>query len=400
MRRSIVGLVFAALLVSVDARAQTVGAGEALTDNLNLGAGFPDQIEVLLATFRAETTSFPLGSAAGGFTWMFDPSLGVSTRRSNSFGPVFAERPLTNGRGKLNIGVAYQHTGWDSVAGQKLSKIDLTFTDTTRVGNVTNVRSDTFGSEIDLSTDRTTISATYGVHDRVDVGIVVPIGRTRVSGVSRFRSTFNGAVTEDTPFTQEGSSSGIGDVVLRGKFMAFARPWLDLAGDVNLRLPTGDEENLLGIGNTQTKLSLIGATTRGRVAPHVNVGYTFGGKGMTFDTDGTLLEAHPSDEFDYTFGAEIATHESVTVVADVIGRVLKDSANLSYGTTTSTFGGDSFSETGLSYTPGSVKLLLGTVGVKVKVHGLWLVTGSVLFPMNDNGVKPGLTPVVGFERSF
>jgi len=81
-------------------------------------------------------------------------------------------------------------------------------------------------------------------------------------------------------------------------------------------------------------------------------------------------------------------------------RVLKDSANLSYGTNTFTFGTDSFSETGLSYTPGSVKLLLGTVGVKVKVHGLWLVTGSVLFPLNDNGVKPGLTPVVGFERSF
>src|SRR5262245_55835268 len=98
-------VVFAAFFTAVAARAQ---AGAALRENLELGAAFEQEKEVLLATFRAETTSFPLGSAAGGFTWMFDPSLGVATRRSTSFGPMFAERPLTNGRGKVNVGIAYQ----------------------------------------------------------------------------------------------------------------------------------------------------------------------------------------------------------------------------------------------------------------------------------------------------
>ncbi len=28
------------------------------------------------------------------------------------------------------------------------------------------------------------------------------------------------------------------------------------------------------------------------------------------------------------------------------------------------------------------------------------VTGTVLFPLNDNGIKPAVTPVIGFERAF
>ena len=51
-------------------------------------------------------------------------------------------------------------------------------------------------------------------------------------------------------------------------------------------------------------------------------------------------------------------------------------------------------------TPGNVHLLLGAVGAKVSVGGAWLLTGTVLFPLNDNGIKPAVTPVIGFERAF
>ena len=45
-------------------------------------------------------------------------------------------------------------------------------------------------------------------------------------------------------------------------------------------------------------------------------------------------------------------------------------------------------------------MLLGAVGAKVSVGGAWLLTGTVLFPLNDNGIKPAVTPVIGFERAF
>ena len=51
-----------------------------------------------------QLSSFPLVSASGGFTWSVDTASGAFTRASDSFGPVFAERALTIGRRRLNVG--------------------------------------------------------------------------------------------------------------------------------------------------------------------------------------------------------------------------------------------------------------------------------------------------------
>ena len=40
------------------------------------------------------------------------------------------------------------------------------------------------------------------------------------------------------------------------------------------------------------------------------------------------------------------------------------------------------------------------MGAKVSIGGSWLLTGTVLFPLNDNGITPAVTPVIGFERAF
>src|SRR5262245_11041237 len=57
----------------------------------------------------AELAGFPIGSSSGGFTYVFDSTTGLAVRSTPSFGPAFAERPLTIGRGKLNAGVTYLH---------------------------------------------------------------------------------------------------------------------------------------------------------------------------------------------------------------------------------------------------------------------------------------------------
>src|SRR5262249_23054057 len=52
--------------------------------------------------------TFPLGSSSGGFVFAFDPSTGLFTRNSQSFGSGFAERALTNGEGRFGFGFNYQ----------------------------------------------------------------------------------------------------------------------------------------------------------------------------------------------------------------------------------------------------------------------------------------------------
>ena len=101
---------------------------------------------------------------------------------------------------------------------------------------------------------------------------------------------------------------------------------------MDVRLPTGDPEKLLGTGYTQTKVMFIGGSTVGSLTPHVNVGYTFGGSGMTFGPDNRwdgssgdpeLIQRQPSEEFNYTFGVDVAATPKITIAGDVIGRVVE-----------------------------------------------------------------------------
>src|SRR6266542_4494254 len=60
-----------------------------------------------------QLSSFPLASSAGGFTYRFDPELGVLTRTTDSFGPIYTERADTIGQGRFNFGVNYSSFTFD-----------------------------------------------------------------------------------------------------------------------------------------------------------------------------------------------------------------------------------------------------------------------------------------------
>ncbi len=407
IRPAVALVVFA--LAAGEARAQTIttpveSAGEALRtvmfgSDRSSGALSGNSAEVLYGLLLGETTTFPIGSSAGGFTWLFDSNLRVPVRRSRSLGPMFAERPFTTGKARLNVGATFQHTTFSSVGDQPLS-------------NIEDSSSYEFGDEIYRSTssiaitiDRTIFSATYGLHDRIDLGVIVPVGQARVSGFNAYYQLYEGAVS-DFRENASGSSFGIGDVVIRTKAALTSTPRFSTAVALDLRLPTGDPEKLMGTGAMQAKAMFIGGTEIGSVNPHVNVGYTFGGKGMAFGDDNRwtgsfgdpeLIERSPSEELGYTIGADISVTSRFTVAGDVIGRVVRNAASM----TRFDSGADEANRgIFLQVTPGTVHMLLGAVGAKVSVGGSWLLTGTVLFPLNDNGITPSVTPVIGFERAF
>ena len=395
-------LVVGALLAASNAGAQS--AGDALrtvlfgSDSVR-GALTVSSKETLYGLLLGETTTFPIGSSAGGFTWVFDSNLRVPIRRSPSFGPMFAERPFTTGRRKLNVGAVFQHTRFASVGGLPLTELE----DSVSYNRGETIYRNT--SSVRVEIDRTVLSATYGIFDKLDVGAIVPLGRSRVSGVAASYQLQEGAEST-TREESSGSSFGLGDFVIRTKAALIASDRFDAAVAVDLRLPTGDTEKLLGTGHLQTKLLLIAGTTVGGVTPHVNVGYTLGGDGMKFGPDNRwegasgvpeLIERKPSEEFNYTVGADAAATPRITIAGDVIGRVVKNSAAITpFDSADASVDRVKF----LEVTPGTVHLLLGAVGVKVNIGGSWLATGTILFPLNDNGIRPAATPVIGFERSF
>ena len=155
------------LLVATGAGAQSAGrARRALRAILfrgeagTTGALSENSSAALYGLLLGETTTFPTGTSAGGFTWTFDDTLHVPVRRSRSFGPMFAERPFTTGKGKLNVGAAFQHTTFSSVGGRSLSDLE---TSVTYESGDCIYRST---SSLDVQLDRTIVSATYGLHNK------------------------------------------------------------------------------------------------------------------------------------------------------------------------------------------------------------------------------------------
>ena len=346
-----------------------------------------------------QLSSFPLASASGGFTWTLDTASGAFTRASNSFGPIFAERPLTIGRKRLNVGVNFQHVTFDHLEDRELRGGEIVGYLSAPVRNNDHIF---FADALDLAvtTDTVNAFATYGVTDRLDVGVAVPINRVEMEATltSRigFRSTgINDAITPIVSQT-EGTASGIGDVVIRAKYNMLKADRWGIAESVDVRLPTGDELDLLGIAGPQVKLAFIASSAAGWLYPHVNLAYTISGASAAADDLATYVIA-PPEEVNYAAGADMALSQRATVAFDVVGRVMRRVGNLTWGP--SEFGGSQYSQLGL--VPGQdLHLLLGSTGVKVNLFGNMLATANVLFPLVKHGLTDNLTWMAGVDYSF
>ena len=374
------------------------------------GLGWTTEPEVVAALLKQQITTLPVGTSSGGFTWEFDSSVGLMVRRTQSFGPIFGDRPVTIGARRLSIGLTFQHTEWRSLAGQDLEDgiygHDL-FLDDFYTPTLQPVF-EQFGSRIDVSTERTTFNFTYGLTSRLDFNVIVPIARATATGGPDYSRTLvrQGITVIVAQDTASRSAYGLSDISFRGKYLAVAKPAAAVAAVGEVRVPTGDSNNLLGSGKAAAKMSAVGSVAAGPVSPHVEVGYLFAGDGLTFTErfgQARLASAEPSDEITYNVGADMVIANRMTVAVDVLGRTLRNSADLVRTVSTQSDSIDPmFAREIASYRlkPGPVSLLLGTVGAKIQVASSWLLTAGVLFALNDSGVKPQPTPVIGFERAF
>jgi len=381
-------------------------------------------------------TTYPVGYSSGGFTYTFDPSTNTDRRTSRSFGPSFADRPLTIGRNRWNLALNYQRMTFDSLDGKDL-KGDIHFylphndccgaTPPGPDGGLAKDGKAVFEQDImeatlsmELSANVVALSTTYGVTDRFDLGLAVPIISidmnarldTRLIRLgSEASATINnvpihafpgGSLVNPNPPTASASATGIGDIVIRGKY-AFMKAKGGEAGAaviVDLRLPTGDKENLLGTGTAQARFGLAASTAFGAFFPHVNLGYTVSGKGYVNELAPTLQQP---DEANYTFGFDGALTSNVTVTADVVGRTLLDPS--SFTDQTEQFPcvscpplTSSFQQ--FSIATGNTNLLFGTAGIRFNPARNLLISGNVLFPLRDAGLVDKLTPVIGLEYAF
>src|SRR5689334_1665934 len=357
---------------------------------VNFGSplGSEQGMAVLAALGSLEVSTAPLGTSTGGFTFTFDPQVRVWTRSASSFGPAFAERSLTTGRGKVSAGFNVLHAKYDSFNDQQLDNFDFRPAQNIQGFVVSPAHS---AVALDMSSTTVVGYAHIGVSDSVDVGLAVPWIRMKVAGDGRLVGSANQTVGTST--LTETSSSGIGDVALYGKYRFFRQDGGGAAAAVEVRLPTGDKDELRGLDVTRTLASVIWSHG-GKVSPHANVGYEFWSGEASMSAAGDVFV---KDQFKYAFGVEIEAHPRTTIVVDLVGRGVRHGGKVGYQTFAGAGGTSIYALVGI---PEGLQQVSLAPGIKWNAAGSLLFVGNVLFSLSNSGLRANAIPVVGVDWAF
>ena len=360
----------------------------------------------------------PIATTSGGVTFKFEGGIPVKT--SLSSGPIFAERAQTLGRGRTSVGVGRSSFKFTSLRGVPMDNISLIFThenvdfagcDSVNGGDCSLMGIPRLENEImafrlnlAINVDVTTVYATYGVADRLDLGVIVPLVSTHVHGESNaqiipfgpppavhfFGGTPNNPVLAANR-TVDGSAFGLGDVTVRMKLGVHEAPNSGLALLGEARFATGNPDDLLGAGGFTARGLAIMSGRINEFSPHLNLGYRYHARG----TRGTW-----NDAVLVTGGFDDLLAEHITLAADVVSELQVGGSRL--------------------HLPGPVTydapyhrvidpttipdrrddLVSGSFGGKFSVPGGFTVVANALVPLNKGGMRPDIIYTTGLELDF
>ena len=427
---------------------------------------------------QAVTLESPQAAVSPAFAFRYNPTLTVFERATTVPGPLFSERAMTVGRGQFNLSVGYSFIEFDDLNGTALddmvnpvlisTAIEGTQQPTTIIApnGRTALYFPTFLAadviRMDLKAHVIAPAIRYGITDRWDVGLIIPIVRTSLkvrtdtayhvatpsnfadptfgggflveqdaAGNPIFSSTTSTFINPDKTFphstpdglrfarTQRpqttqakasGSSTGVGDIMLRSKYHFWGDDLGGATWGLNLLLPSGDEDDFQGTGETHVATFLyLSQVLQERFEPHLNVGVDFNAN----DVD--------RSSFLYAVGASVLVWNNMALIIDFLGRsefgrltisepsdsvISQYPLNRAPGTCTpqnpcqldttkkqvsSFFFPETFKRNDIADFSFGVRYALGT-------------SGSAFFggivPLNDDGFRANFIPSAGIEYTF
>jgi outer membrane putative beta-barrel porin/alpha-amylase len=383
-----------------------------VSHSAHFNSGFESEFSQFGTALTGQIVSLPLPAPASGFTYEFDSNLGVFTRSTSTFGPILAERAETIGARRVSVGFAYQRLAFDSIEGMDLRAVPAVFTHDNaelrggREDVITTVNS------IDSEVSRSAGFVTYGVTNRLDVAIAVPFISADIVVVSdatirrigttapeiHFFRAADDSIGDRRLFTAFGHASGPGDITVRMKQVVKKGETHGLALGLDLRLPTGDERNLLGTGAAGVQPFAAWSADFGTVSPHVNLGYQWNGSSILGGDVESGVAADLPDVAVYALGAVIAVHPRVTAAVDLLGRYIIDSPRVRREDFHALDGRSVFPS--ITFDTGSINELSSAVGLKINLAGRLLLNTNLLVRLNSEGLRDKVSPLVGVEYAF
>jgi hypothetical protein len=372
-------------------------------------------IGFLTNAIAQNVASIPLNATSGGVTFRIEAGVPVAT--STSPGPILGERSQTLGGGRMLIGGSLNRLSFQSLRGIPLDNMRLTFThensnfpncdqvfggDCSRFG-VPAFENDVIDLDLNLDLNVTAFlfSVTYGLTDRIDLGVAVPVVSTSFRGHSQAQivpfgagpvNHFFGGTSENPVLsasrTIDGSATGLGDIVARLKVALAEREAVrfGLLGDI--RLPTGDEEDLLGSGEVFVRALGIVSAEIGGFSPHLNVGYAYRG-GEIFN-----------DAFLTTVGFSQMLAPWATLALDFVSELQVGQSNLEVPEPVLIDAPFRRTIRTSNIPNRRDDLASGSVGFKFATPAGVNVITNAISPLNQGGLRTGIAWMVGVEYSF
>jgi hypothetical protein len=424
-----------------------------------------------------QASQLPLASPSSGITFVYNPSLKTfSPSTDESLGPILGDRAPTLGKRKLFVGFSYQYFNFGTIDGQNMSNIPTVLQhqpfpvpnpqhipscdNQTGLTSANGYAGDPCfvrdfiqtSNNIDLTIHQYTIYATYGITNRLDVSVAIPILNIQMAATSQATIIPNSAAPAaagapgdvwhsfnptnpvltsqcatqvpclSAKFSDSSSAAGIGDVVLRGKYNFYKGERWAVAAGVDVRLPTGDALNFLGSGATGVKpFGIVSYTAR--ISPHAVLGYEWNGDSTLAGTNivPAPVGTTPADKgklpnrFIYIVGADIRVVKRLTAAFDIYGQRLFNSPEL-FSQPYTGLGNcsgptDPTGATCGTYTAGTthpdiaqrttdVNLTEASLGLKYRIAGRLVATGNVLLKLDSGGLRSTAIPLVGLSYTF
>ena len=373
----------------------------------DFAAGNATLIGFLTDAIGVSTANLPLSASGSGETFKFVGGLPVRT--STSFGPVYGERAQTLGKGRFVVGANLTGINFSSLRGVPLDEIILNFThsDVPGVGQPglgdPEKENDIIQLRLQLNVNLlvSTLFATYGLSDDVDLSLAVPLVHTSLQGRSVAQIFPFGGPTAVHFFTGTpenpglsasaatfGSHTGIGDIAMRVKARLHPSERFGVSLLADARLPTGSDENLSGTGHLSLRGMAIASGRFGDFSPHLNLGLLW--RGGRARNEAVLVNAG--------FDQPIATW--TTLAVDVLsewelgesGLLLPEQVTILYP----------FVRTVQPTNLPNMKdhRVSGSVGFKFRTPGGPIVVTNALVPLRRGGLQASLVWTVGVDVNF
>ncbi len=372
-------------------------------------------IAFLTDAIASNISNVPIAASSGGQTFRFEA--GVPVQTSTSAGPIFAERAQTLGRGRLLVGVGRSEFKFTTLRGVPLNDVQMYFTHqnvdfagcdsiyhaSCKLMGVPTLENDImqFKLSIDLDVAVTSFYATYGLTDRLDFGVVVPLVDTRLHGSSYAQIIpFGGPTaahffsgTPENPVLSatravDGSAFGLGDVAVRAKYAVSEAPKVSVSLFGDARFATGSATDLQGAGTFNARGLAVITTRLAAMSPHANLGYAYRGGGTQ------------NDAVIATAGFDQLLASRLTLAADLLSELqvgdskLKLPAPVQYDVP--------FKRTIVPTDIPDMRddLVTGSFGFKYSGPEGYTVVANVLVPLNSGGLRATTTFTFGLEYTF